>query len=461
MIDKIFEYYYTMDMHPVRLAPLSREELRKGMPEKAVDEYLTLVGKLYSAFALDVNGQKVPLPLPLDVQNQRCAEQTELYHAILKLLLTHNSISIDTFFELHKKMSVYFGYEEVPNNSGRYVGDSLDDFRLAFELNIVENSENINVDTAYLNDRYEHSICIRPGTPDRWINNHNLRIVRFEEPLSNDMHIVELSYWEVRHLLKRIEEDIKANIDEQKRLDDAILHPNRGNICGISFEKWSYAKPTNDAEWYTMKRALQFECDILESLQFEIQGIFECMKEPDETVGNGAVLYIYKSNISCHQKHHPIVPATAILFDEFGREIQLDVEFCPACNRYLLNYVSFLRYREKHNVLIGKLKMITSTGTHGEIELAPESPLKLCGYDVSQANGLSAAARQYILAKIIHDGVMKKTEVIRYLEQFIPFNGAKSCNALAAKKWSEDLDFVHKYNMEIQPKTYIGEIMRY
>ena len=52
MLSNIFEFYYTMDMHPVRLKPLTREELGRGMSADAVDKYLSLMEQLYKAYYL-------------------------------------------------------------------------------------------------------------------------------------------------------------------------------------------------------------------------------------------------------------------------------------------------------------------------------------------------------------------------------------------------------------------------
>ena len=43
MISNIFEFYYTIDMHPVRLKPLTKVELGRGMSEDALEKYLTLI----------------------------------------------------------------------------------------------------------------------------------------------------------------------------------------------------------------------------------------------------------------------------------------------------------------------------------------------------------------------------------------------------------------------------------
>ena len=103
----------------------------------------------------------------------------------------------------------------------------------------------------------------------------------------------------------------------------------------------------------------------------------------DKTVGTGASLHIYRGRTACHQHNHHLVPATAVLNDEYDQEIELDVEYCPQCKRYMMNYVSFESYRERYGVLIGKLRRISTNETGSEFEMVLESPLKLCGYNVS------------------------------------------------------------------------------
>ena len=61
MLDDIFEYYYTTNMYPERLKPLTKQELCSGMSESAADTYLSLVEQLYNACALDVNAEFTPM----------------------------------------------------------------------------------------------------------------------------------------------------------------------------------------------------------------------------------------------------------------------------------------------------------------------------------------------------------------------------------------------------------------
>lgn len=459
MLSNIFEFYYTMDMHPARLKPLTREELGKGMPADAVDKYLALMEQLYNAFYFDVDAEFEPLSE--EEHRQKWVVRDRVYNDIIKLLFKQDAISDDVYCELHKTMPIEFSFIEHPGTPKKYIGDSLDDFRLAFEYSLVESDEYVNLCENYLDDRYGYDVCVRPNTPNGLVTNKDLCVIRYEGTTPN-IHSVQASYWEVRQLLKSIQRDMKSNSDDLTRLDEMLCGTKSSSRSYIdSLQKTVYGRPKNAAEWYTMKRALEKEADYLWQIEDRVRGIFETMEKPTDGVGFGATLFIYKGKVLCHKHSHPLVPATAIIYDEQDRAIELDVEYCPICKRYMLNYTSYEQYRERHGLLIGKLKMISGNGTGGEFEMASESPLKLCGYNVSQADGLSAATRQFLLAKIIHDGIMSKLDVIHYLEHFINMNGAKKENVLALEKWCDDLDFVHKYNKNIQPKVYIGKITKY
>ena len=459
MLSNIFEFYYTMDMHPARLKPLTREELGKGMPADAVDKYLALMEQLYNAFYFDVDAEFEPLSE--EEHRQKWVVRDRVYNDIIKLLFKQDAISDDVYCELHKAMPIEFSFIEHPGTPKKYIGDSLDDFRLAFEYSLVESDEYVNLCENYLDDRYGYDVCVRPNTPNGLVTNKDLCIIRYEGTTPN-IHSVQASYWEVRQLLKSIQRDMKSNSDDLTRLDEMLCGTKSSSRSYIdSLQKTVYGRPKNAAEWYTMKRALEKEADYLWQIEDRVRGIFETMEKPTDGVGFGATLFIYKGKVLCHKHSHPLVPATAIIYDEQDRAIELDVEYCPICKRYMLNYTSYEQYRERHGLLIGKLKMISGNGTGGEFEMASESPLKLCGYNVSQADGLSAATRQFLLAKIIHDGIMSKLDVIHYLEHFINMNGAKKENVLALEKWCDDLDFVHKYNKNTQPKVYIGKIAKY
>ena len=127
----------------------------------------------------------------------------------------------------------------------------------------------------------------------------------------------------------------------------------------------------------------------------------------------------------------------------------------------MLEYNLFEQYRSRYGVLIGNLRMVKNGNFDGSYDLALESPLKLSGYNVGQKDNFSSNERHYILARIIHDGIMSKGDVIRYLSYFIRMNGVRVGNEIAVKKWEEDLKFVQDYDIDIQPQTIITKIKKY
>lgn len=185
-------------------------------------------------------------------------------------------------------------------------------------------------------------------------------------------------------------------------------------------------------------------------------------KMPDSPMCDlSSVLYIYKGQIQCKREKHEIISATAKLFDKRDSEIVLNVEYCNRCKKYLLEYSVYEEYRKRYGVIIGNLKMDSSGEVTGEYDLAAESPLRLTGYSVGQKEGYTSKERQYILAQIIHNHIMTKQEVIKYLSYFIKMNGARLGNEYAVSKWQEDMQFVQNYNINFQPSTIIKEIKKY
>ena len=127
-----------------------------------------------------------------------------------------------------------------------------------------------------------------------------------------------------------------------------------------------------------------------------------------------------------------------------------------------MSYTVYESYRNAYGMLLGNLRMdSSSTSEIPDIVLSDYSPLKLCGYSVSQQAGYSMAERQYIISKMIDLDILTKSEVIRYLEHFIIMNGKKAINAIALDKWKQDLEFTLKYKMSEQQEYQVRYIHKY
>ncbi len=187
----------------------------------------------------------------------------------------------------------------------------------------------------------------------------------------------------------------------------------------------------------------------------------EALTLASNTCFKDSVLYIYKGNISCIRNRHNIISATAILYDKSDKEIKLNIQRCTTCNRSLLEYDEYKRYRSIYGILVGNLVICSDGDFLSDSEMQEQSPLHLSGYNVSKRAGLSDSARQFILAKIIKKGFMKKQEVIGYLSNFIRVNGNRKGMEESVLKWSCDLTFVEEYNIDLQPEVHITDIRKY
>ena len=177
---------------------------------------------------------------------------------------------------------------------------------------------------------------------------------------------------------------------------------------------------------------------------------------------NNSVLYVHKGKISCQQNGHNIISTTAVLVSLGNKTVELNVSYCQDCKKFFIGEEEYNAYRKKYGALIGNIRL-ESYGTctyTGEL-LSEASPLRLCGYTVNKTDNLPFETRWYIIAKIISTGIMRKSEVISYLEYFIDHNGRQDRNQAAVEKWRRDLVFTMNYRIEEQDRYRITDIKPY
>ena len=321
-----------------------------------------------------------------------------------------------------------------------------------------------NVDFSIVSDRILHLISscisseINRAEPPRWPD---------EEPsvFNNYRHIVYgyLIYQVLLHGDKTINKDLLLGLKLKQskwskflRIDNLLtLFPRMGiDSQEVDLLKKKYPILFDKTQKCSMPTRMKTG-----SVDNEWGDDVEADDEPCQD--DLKTLYIYKGNIRCKKHNHNIISATATLHNISDKDVVINVEYCKDCHKYLLSYDLFLHYRAKYGVLIGDFKIVTNDFFDGETDLAEESPLHLSGYNVGQKDGYTSNQRHYILAKIIHDGIMTKQEVLNYLSYFVRMNGARDNMELAAAKWREDISFVQNYNISTQPSTIITKITRY
>lgn len=173
-------------------------------------------------------------------------------------------------------------------------------------------------------------------------------------------------------------------------------------------------------------------------------------------------LYVYQGKIKCIREHHPIDCVTAEIPTASRMTAILNVNLCRECHRFCISYNEYADYLKKYKSLLTRIVLVNGNGTkHHSGSFAEVSPLKLCGYSVSQEKGFSQQERELILTEVIHNGIMKKTDVIQYLNWFIKMNGHKKENISAKEKWESDLEFVRSIDMNRQDRYFISKIVPY
>ncbi len=183
--------------------------------------------------------------------------------------------------------------------------------------------------------------------------------------------------------------------------------------------------------------------------------------EPTPVFHSNNTLYIYGGTINCERCSHDIRQVRADINTIDGERALINASYCMNCRIFFLRKSEYDFYRRKYRFLPLLFELADCPTTGEKLDLRANSPLSLCGYTVARDPGYSKEERWLILGTVIRLGIVKKWEVIDYLSFFIKLNGKKECNAEAVAKWTEDLDFVRKYDFEKQPIVTINDVKRW
>lgn len=176
--------------------------------------------------------------------------------------------------------------------------------------------------------------------------------------------------------------------------------------------------------------------------------------------------FVVRSNVfKCAHNHHSIKDIVAVIYtDNDGRKQEnvISAGFCPQCNIYFILESTYESLKRKGIILcrISDEKNYLKSGSQGGMQLAQQSLLMQFGYSVAQQEGLSSMARQRILAVIIDNKIMSKSEVISYLDFFISQRSSRSNMGIAISKWEEDREFVENYKIGLYTQYGVKAIFR-
>ena len=165
-------------------------------------------------------------------------------------------------------------------------------------------------------------------------------------------------------------------------------------------------------------------------------------KRNDQVGTQNKKVYVYfRLNNRCVNAHHNIETVTAKTVNvKTGAAVEVNVFHCLECNRYFINHDALQNYTSRG--VYPALNFELMDGDVGKLREASE--LMIYGYNVREGE-LSESERHKILSWIIDAGLMTKAEIIKDLQFKVNYNGKKSGNENAKKKWQSDIQFVSRY----------------
>ena len=177
--------------------------------------------------------------------------------------------------------------------------------------------------------------------------------------------------------------------------------------------------------------------------------------------------FIVRGNVfRCMHKSHQIqnVDAEVKVSLNNGEDklFQISAGYCQQCNIYFIMESTYQELKRKGIILcrVTDSKTYAKGGFMNGSKLAQESILMQYGYNVSQTVGLSARQRQKILAVMIDNKVLSKSEIISYLDFFIRQHGSRNNMGVAISKWEDDREFVEHYKSGEYTKFGVNAIYR-
>ena len=160
---------------------------------------------------------------------------------------------------------------------------------------------------------------------------------------------------------------------------------------------------------------------------------FMCLNRTHESANIDALLKIIPFDVSDSDKKY----------------IKIAAGYCRVCKVF---YIMKSTYENIKKIGVPECRMCDEktylqVKNGGKLRLAHESILMQHGYNVNKIEGLSEQDRRKILALIIDNEVLTKTDIISYLDFFINQRVKIKGMEAAISKWRSDRDFVNEYRI--------------
>ena len=176
---------------------------------------------------------------------------------------------------------------------------------------------------------------------------------------------------------------------------------------------------------------------------------------------------VRRSTFKCRHDDHKLQNIDAIIkiIDRNGNisETRVSAGYCPNCNVYFIMESTYQNLKTRGTPIcrVSDEKAYLSNDTlFNGGHLAQESILKQYGYSVSQEEGLTSARRQKILALLVDNKVLTRSEIISYLDFFINQRKHQFKYEKAIDKWESDREFISEYKSGAYTRYGVKSIYR-
>ncbi|MCR5676425.1 MAG: hypothetical protein K6G13_00125 [Agathobacter sp.] len=237
------------------------------------------------------------------------------------------------------------------------------------------------------------------------------------------------------------------------------------NPAKYDIRKWSFdGEPLkgftlSEDELLELYRELKWNLDDSEDedllddeLPFPIDD--EESEEPREEEIDFRKFVIHSDMSSCNRKGHDCeeINARIYVFSSSAgmQEYVIDAYYCEDCKAYYISESVYNALKQKGNLMcqvftpqsFEEYKKESNYGAN----FLPEGILHIAGYNVGQADNLSADERRKILEYIMESGLLKKNEILFRLNEFIKSKESIPNMELAVSKWKADRDWLRGYS---------------
>lgn len=165
----------------------------------------------------------------------------------------------------------------------------------------------------------------------------------------------------------------------------------------------------------------------------------------------------------CNEKHHSVKKVRALVYvinyETHKKELQeIKAYYCDSCKRF---YVMERTYKRLQHIgaICCRVYSLSELAKSSDTNWAPESVLKMYGYNVSQKEGLSDLERQTVLDMIISNEIMSKSRCIQFIEWLVRHNSARPHMDIAIKKWNRDIDYLRNGTRPIVDDFMVGRFL--